>query len=74
MWQPRRAGFLLMDEGNLWKGRMAKTEMATSKNPQHFPPPPPPPPSLYGRSSSSNQGGGVLCVCKTMYSVTSVLL
>lgn len=42
MWQPRRAGFLLMDEGNLWKGRMAKTEMATSKNPQHFPPPPPP--------------------------------
>lgn len=43
MWQPRRAGFLLKDEGNLWKGRMAKTEMATSKNPQHYPLPPPPP-------------------------------
>lgn len=42
-------------------------------DPQHPPIPLPssPLPSLYG---SSSQGGGVLCVCKTMYSVTSVLL
>lgn len=29
---------------------------------------------LYGNSNQGGGGGGVLCVCKTMYSVTSVLL
>lgn len=51
---------------SLWKTRMANAELAASRNPQ-------PPPSLNG-SSISSQGGGVLCVCKAMYSVPSLLL
>lgn len=51
---------------SLWKTRMANAELAAPRNPQ-------PPPSLNG-SSISSQGGGVLCVCKAMYSVPSLLL